>query len=267
MNILGRYPPECVIERFLIRHGKSVNVLNLIELQQFIRFLLNGTTHDRLGALYNYYATSQGILTKETLELIIKEEGGNFESVEALTTNLTQYEFNKFFRKNPDATLMSSWILHRTFKLANEALKKPSKSHIFSISTGRLFRFLDYNDDGVIDIREFSQRLYALYKASDNDFANVVYQMFLKDSGSGNRRFNIDEFEICLTQFVPKGLIQQTGSKMEELKACTTSSRFSSWSLENPSFRYFVKFIKTILHVVFGLPPSHEEGSLIEILM
>lgn len=85
MNILGRFPPAYVIERFLVQHGKSVNVINLVELQQFIRFLLNGSTQDRLRALYNYYTTSQGILTKETLESIIKEEGGNFKSVEALT--------------------------------------------------------------------------------------------------------------------------------------------------------------------------------------
>nr|CDS27414.1 ubiquitin carboxyl terminal hydrolase 4 [Hymenolepis microstoma] len=267
MNILGRYPPEYVIERFLLQHGKSVDVINLVELQQLMRFLLNGTTQDRLRALYNYYMTSQGILTKETLESIIKEEGGNFKSVEGLSKNIAQYEFDKFFSKNPDATPMSSWIFHRTFKLVDEVLKKPSKSYIFSISTGRLFRFLDDNDDGVIDIREFFQRLYTLHQTSDNDFANVVYQMYLRDSGSGNRKFNIDGFVICLTQFVPKRIIQQTTSKMEELNTCTSSSRFSSWSSDNPSFRYFVKFIRTTIHVVFGLPPSHKEETLVEILM
>ncbi|VDL42470.1 unnamed protein product [Hymenolepis diminuta] len=131
--------------------------------------------------------------------------------------DLTQDEFNKFFSKNPDATPMSSWIFRRAFMMANEVSKLPSKSLIFSVSTGSLFRFLDYNADGVIDIREFLQGLSALCQAPDSDFVKVVYQMYLRDSELGNENFNVDGFEICLTQFVPKRIIKNNASNMEEL--------------------------------------------------
>ncbi|VUZ38890.1 unnamed protein product [Hymenolepis diminuta] len=285
-------------------------MINIIEFKQFMRFLLNGTFQDRLKALYNYYTTSRGCLTQEVFESVVKKEGGNLENVESLSGDLTQDEFNKFFSKNPDATPMSSWIFRRAFMMANEVSKLPSKSLIFSVSTGipesalpllqssfesfvdrgevvitktsffnrlsdifrqcfikGLFRFLDYNADGVIDIREFLQGLSALCQAPDSDFVKVVYQMYLRDSELGNENFNVDGFEICLTQFVPKRIIKNNASNMEELKTCTSSSRFSSWASENPSFQFFVKFIKTTVHVVFGFPPPHLEENMVEVIM
>ncbi|KAM3177682.1 hypothetical protein ACTXT7_004064 [Hymenolepis weldensis] len=215
-------------------------------------------------ALYIYYTTSQGCLTKEAFESIVKKEGGNLENVESLTGNLTQDEFNTFFNENRDATPMSSWIFRRSFTIANEVLKLPSKSFIFSISTGSLFRFLDCDADGVIDIRDFLQGLSVLYQTPNSDFVKVVYQMYLRDSESGNENFNVDGFEICLAQFVPERIIKKTASNMGELKTCTSSSRFSSWASENPSFQYFVKFIKT---VVFGFPLPHLEENMVEIIM
>ncbi|KAM7537735.1 hypothetical protein Aperf_G00000077273 [Anoplocephala perfoliata] len=249
MNVIGRYPPENVIKS--------------------------------RSALFKYYTTREGRLTKETLKAIIQDEGGSQKRVESLTDQRTQNEFDNFFRNDPDATFMSAWLLRQNFSIVKQALKMPSIDFIFSISTGipedilssLKSTFENFIDRGGVAITEasFFDRLSdifppcfvtGLFKLLDLNADDVIdMREFSRGVFILHESSEVDFEKVVFRMF------RNGDSESEEFNVHNFEICLNQFVPKRVLQKVPCKMEELTIHVVFGFPTPDREGSLSEIIM